>query len=148
MSAIKSTNPQDRKQKCTRTLALLWHKAHVERWMENSISVCKMKAHDTSPSGQDRNWELLENVATKLNIKSWPTIYSVKHPSAVECASLRWISAPPTQLSLLDNIQKKVVKAVGVEQDTVCCQLAIHSLRFRCIGCWQLMNSVFLFQRD
>ncbi|KAJ8364402.1 hypothetical protein SKAU_G00132340 [Synaphobranchus kaupii] len=73
----------------------------------------------------------LRRVASKLNTKSRSTIYKAQVRSIVEYASLSWMSAPPTQLGLLDNIQKAALKIIGVDQDTACSQLAIPSLHHR-----------------
>ena len=49
----------------------------------------------------------------------------------MEYASLSWMSAPPTHLGLLDNIQRKALKIIGVDQDTARETLSIDSLCHR-----------------
>ena len=49
----------------------------------------------------------------------------------MEHASLSWMSAPPTHLGLLDNIQRKALKIIGVDQDTASTTLSIDSLSHR-----------------
>lgn len=70
----------------------------------------------------------LRRVASKLNTKSRAIIYKAHVCSDMEYTSLSWINAPPTHLSLLDNIQKKALKVICVEQDTAPTQLTIPSL--------------------
>lgn len=73
----------------------------------------------------------LRRVASKLNTESRATIYKAHVRSVMEYASLSWMSAPPTHLCLLDNIQKKALKIIGVDQDTALSQLTIPSLHHR-----------------
>ncbi|XP_060796360.1 uncharacterized protein si:zfos-911d5.4 [Neoarius graeffei] len=49
----------------------------------------------------------------------------------MEYASLSWMSASPTHLGLLDNIQKKALKIIGEDQDTASTKLSIPSLGHR-----------------
>ena len=49
----------------------------------------------------------------------------------MEYASLCWIGASPTTLSLLDNIQKKAVKIIGVDEEYAHSKLNIASLHHR-----------------
>ena len=49
----------------------------------------------------------------------------------MEYACLCWISASSTTLSQLDNIQRKTLKIIGVNEATACTQLSIPSLTHR-----------------
>ena len=46
----------------------------------------------------------------------------------MEYSSLCWLNASPTNLTLLDNIQKKALKIIRSDEASPCAQLAITSL--------------------
>ena len=73
----------------------------------------------------------LRRVASKLTTESRATAYKLQVRSVMEYASLSWMSAPPTHLGLLDNIQRKALKIIGVDQDTARTTLSIDSLSHR-----------------
>ncbi|XP_060775509.1 uncharacterized protein LOC132885169 [Neoarius graeffei] len=73
----------------------------------------------------------LRRVASKLTTESRATVYKLQVHSVMEYASLSWMSASPTHLGLLDNIQKKVLKIIGVDQDTASTKHSISSLGHR-----------------
>ena len=58
-------------------------------------------------------------------------IYKSQVRSIMEYASLCWMNASPTNLSQLDNIQKKALKVIGVDEATALTQLNITSLLHR-----------------
>merc|ERR1712208_54020 len=71
----------------------------------------------------------LRRVASKLTTESRATVYKLQVRSVMEYASLTWMSAPPTHLGLLDNIQRKALRIIGVDQDSA--TLSIDSLSHR-----------------
>ena len=73
----------------------------------------------------------LRRVASKLTTESRATVYKLQVRSVMEYASLSWMSAPPTHLGLLDNIQRKALKIIGVDQDTASTTLSIDGLSHR-----------------
>ena len=73
----------------------------------------------------------LRKVANKLDIQGRATVYKAQVRSVMEYASLSWINATPSNLQQLDNIQKKALKVIGVDEDTACAQLNIPSLHHR-----------------
>ena len=73
----------------------------------------------------------LRKVANKLEAKGRSTVYKSQVRSIMEYASLSWANASPTILSQLDNIQKKALKIIGVNEATARSQLNITSLLHR-----------------
>ena len=73
----------------------------------------------------------LRKVANKLDCKGRATVYKAQVRSVMEYASLCWTNASPSTLSLLDNVQKKALKIIGVDDTTARTQLSIPSLAHR-----------------
>ena len=73
----------------------------------------------------------LRKVANKLDIQGRANVYKAQVRSLMEYASLSWMNAAPSHLQQLDNIQKKALKVIGVDEDTACKQLNIPSLHHR-----------------
>jgi hypothetical protein len=69
----------------------------------------------------------LRKVANKLDAKGRATVYKAQVRSIMEYASLSWINVSPTILNHLDNIQKKALKVIGVNEATALSQLNITS---------------------
>ena len=60
----------------------------------------------------------LRKVASKLDTKGRAAVYKAQIHSVVEYACLSWMNASPTNLSVFDNIQKKALKIIGVDEAT------------------------------
>ena len=73
----------------------------------------------------------LRKVANKLDIRGRATVYKAQVCSIMEYACLCWTSASSTTLSQLDNIQRKALKIIGVNEATASAQLSIPSLTLR-----------------
>ena len=73
----------------------------------------------------------LRKVANKLDAEGRATVYKSQVRSVMEYASLSWMNASPTHLSQLDNIQKKALKIIGVDEATALSRLNISSLLHR-----------------
>ena len=73
----------------------------------------------------------LRKVANKLDSEGRATVYKSQVRSVMEYASLSWINASPTILAQLDNIQKKALKVIGVDEATALSRLNITSLLHR-----------------
>ena len=73
----------------------------------------------------------LRKVANKLDAVGRATVYKSQVRSVMEYASLSWMNASPTNLCQLDNIQKKALKVIGVDEVTALSQLSITSLHHR-----------------
>jgi len=73
----------------------------------------------------------LRKVANKLNVEGRATVYKAQVRSIMEYASLCWINASPTILSQLDNIQRKALKIIGVDEISASTNMAIPSLHHR-----------------
>ena len=67
----------------------------------------------------------LRKVANKLDIRGRATVYKAQVRSILEYACLCWMNASPTTLCQLDNIQKKALKIIGVDEATARSQLSI-----------------------
>ena len=63
--------------------------------------------------------------------QSRATVYKAQVRSIMEYACLCWTSASSTTLSQLDNIQRKALKIIGVNEATARTQLSIPSLTHR-----------------
>ena len=73
----------------------------------------------------------LRKVANKLNRDCRATVYKAQVRSVMEYASLCWMNASPTTLSQLDNIQKKALKIISVDEVAACSSLSINTLNHR-----------------
>ena len=73
----------------------------------------------------------LRKVANKLDTEGIANVYKSQVRSVMEYASLSWVSASPTILSQLDNIQKKALRIIGIDEDTARSQLNMTSLHHR-----------------
>ena len=58
-------------------------------------------------------------------------VYKSQVRSVMEHASLSWMNATPTNLNLLDNIQRKALKVIGVDEVFARSKLNIPSLHHR-----------------
>ena len=70
----------------------------------------------------------LRKISSILDSKGIATVYKAQVCSVMEYSSLCWMNASPTNLALLDNIQKKALKIIRTDEATACAQLAITSL--------------------
>ena len=73
----------------------------------------------------------LRKIANLLDAEGRAVIYKSQVRSIMEYDSLCWINASPTNLRQLDNIQKKALKVIGVDEATALMQLNITSLLHR-----------------
>ncbi|XP_072017132.1 uncharacterized protein [Amphiura filiformis] len=73
----------------------------------------------------------LRRVANKLDVKWRATVYKAQVRSVMEYASLCWMSASTTTLKLLDSIQSKTLRIIGVDEQQVRMDLNIPSLHHR-----------------
>ena len=73
----------------------------------------------------------LRKLANKLDINGRAVVYKAQIRSIMEYAPLCWINASPTILSMLDNIQKKALKVIGVDEATAHLSLSIPKLTHR-----------------
>jgi hypothetical protein len=97
--------------------------------VDSKLTWAKHISNITARAGQRLG--ALRRVATKLDMKGRSTVYKAQVRSVMEYASLCWIGASPTTLSLLDKIQKKAVKIIGVEEKLALSKLNIASLHHR-----------------
>ena len=65
---------------------------------------------------QDISW-VLRRVANKLDIRGRATVYKAQVRSVMEYALLSWTSASTTNLGLLDSIQRKALRIIGVSKE-------------------------------
>ena len=72
----------------------------------------------------------LRKISSILDSKCVATVYKAQVRS-VMYSSLCWLNASPTNLTLLDNIQKKALKIIRTDEASACAQLAITSLLHR-----------------
>ena len=77
----------------------------------------------------------LRKVANKLNRYCRATVYKAKVHSVMEYASLCWMNDSPTTLSQLDNIQKKALKIIGVDEVAACSSLSHTHPESQTSGC-------------
>ncbi|XP_072020331.1 uncharacterized protein [Amphiura filiformis] len=75
--------------------------------------------------------EALRRVANKLDVKGKATVYKAQVCSFMEYASLCWMSASTTTLKLLDSIQSKALRIIGVDEQQARIDLNIPSLHHR-----------------
>ena len=73
----------------------------------------------------------LRRVANKLDAKGRATVYKAQVRSVMEYASLCWMSASTTSLKLLDSIQSKALRIIGVNEQQARLELNIPSLLHR-----------------
>ena len=73
----------------------------------------------------------LRKVANKLDTEGKANVCKSQVRSVMEYASLSCVSASPTILSQLDNIQKKALRIIGIDEDTARSQLNMTSLLHR-----------------
>ena len=73
----------------------------------------------------------LHKISSILDSKGVATVYKAQVRSVMEYSSLCWLNASPTNLTLLDNIQKKALKIIRTDEASACAQLAITSLFHR-----------------
>ena len=73
----------------------------------------------------------LRRVANKLDVSGRATVYKAQVRSVMEYASLSWMSASTTTLGLLDSIQKKALRIIGVSEEEARTELNITSLHQR-----------------
>ena len=97
--------------------------------MDSKLTWVKHISNTTARAGQKLG--ALRRVSNKLDIRGRATVYKAQVRSVMEYASLCWIGASPTTLSLLDNIQKKAVKIIGVDEKYAHTKLNIASLHHR-----------------
>ena len=73
----------------------------------------------------------LRRVANKLDKTGRATVYKAQVRSVMEYASLSWMSASPTTLGLLDSIQRKALRVIGVDEEEARSKLNITTLHQR-----------------
>ena len=73
----------------------------------------------------------LRRVANKLDKRGRATVYKAQVRSVMEYASLAWMSASPTTLGLLDSIQRKALRVIGVDEHEATSELNISTLHQR-----------------
>ena len=96
---------------------------------DSKLSWSKHVSSIASRAGQKLG--ALRKVANKLDIRGSATVYKAQVRSIMGYACLCWTSAPSTTLSQLDNIQRKALKIIGVNEATARTQLLIPSLTHR-----------------
>ena len=72
----------------------------------------------------------LRRIAPKLDVSGRATVYKAQIRSVMEYASLCWMSASTT-LQLLERIQKKALKIIGIDSDEARANFNIPSLHHR-----------------
>ena len=97
--------------------------------VDSKLTWVKHISKTTARAGQKLG--ALRRVANKLDVKGKATVYKAQVRSVMEYAPLCWIGASPTTLSLLDNIQRKAVKIIGVDEKYAQSKLNITSLHHR-----------------
>ena len=70
----------------------------------------------------------IRSVSNRLDSKGRATVYKAQVRSVVEYASLCWMSASSTTLQLLDSIQNKALRIIGVDAQQARTQLNIFPL--------------------
>ncbi|CAH1244388.1 Hypp7294 [Branchiostoma lanceolatum] len=73
----------------------------------------------------------LRRVAHKFNTNGRSTVYKAQVRSIMEYAFLCWMSAPTTSLKLMDSIQRKALRIIGVNEQQARLELNIPSLHNR-----------------
>ena len=84
----------------------------------------------------------LRRIAPKLDVSGRATVYKAQIRSVMEYASLCWMSASTTTLQLLERIQKKALKIIGIDSDEARANFSIPSLHHRC----QVAAAVILYK--
>ena len=97
--------------------------------VDSKLTWGKHISNTTARAGQKLG--ALRRVANKLDVKGKSTVYKAQVRSVMEYAPLCWIGASPTTLSLLDNIQRKALKIIGVDEKFAQSKLNIASLHHR-----------------
>ena len=96
---------------------------------DSKLSWSKHVSSIASRAGQKLG--ALRKVANKLDIRGRANVYKAQVRSRMEYACLCWTSASSTTLSQLENIQRKALKIIGVNEATARTQLSIPSLTHR-----------------
>ena len=73
----------------------------------------------------------LRRIVPKLDISGRASVYKAQIRSVTEYASLRWMNASATTLSLLDRIQKQALHIIGINKEEAQSKLNIPSLHQR-----------------
>ena len=97
--------------------------------IDSKLTWAKHISNIASRAGQKLG--ALRRVANKLDRRGRATVYKAQVRSVMEYASLSWMSASPTSLGLLDSIQKKALRIIGVDRDEARKELNITSLHQR-----------------
>ena len=97
--------------------------------IDSKLTWTKHVSNIASRAGQKLG--ALRRVAHKLDRRGRATVYKAQVRSVMEYASLSWMSASPTTLGLLDSIQRKALRIIGVDEDEARSELNISSLHER-----------------
>ena len=97
--------------------------------IDNKLTWKKHISNVSSRAGQRLG--ALRRIAPKLDVCGRATVYKAQIRSVMEYASLCWMSASTTSLQLLDRIQKKALRIIGIESDEECANFNIPSLSHR-----------------
>ena len=97
--------------------------------IDNKLTWKKHISNVSSRAGQKLG--ALRRVANKLDVRGRATVYKAQVRSVMEYASLSWMSASATTLSLLDSIQRKALRIIGICEETARTELNITSLHQR-----------------
>ena len=101
----------------------------ISRKRNKKLTWTKHITNLTARAGQKLG--ALRRVATKLDVAGKATIYKSQIRSVMEYASLCWMNASTTALGLLDSIQRKALRVIGVNEEDAQSQLNIPSLQHR-----------------
>ena len=97
--------------------------------IDSKLTWTKHISNITSRAGQKLG--ALRRIANKLNVGSRATVYKAQVRSVMEYASLSWMGASPTTLGLLDSIQRKALRIIGISEDEASSKLKITPLHQR-----------------
>ena len=97
--------------------------------VDRKLTWSKHISNITTRAGQKLG--ALRRVSTKLDTSGRATIYKAQVRSVMEYASLSWLNASATTLRLLDRIQSKALRIIGVDEEQARLNLNIPPLQHR-----------------
>jgi len=97
--------------------------------VDSKLTWTKHISNVSSRAGQKLG--ALRRVSNKLDVRGRATVYKAQVRSVMEYASLSWMSASTTTLGLLDSIQRKALRIIGVSEEEARTELNITSLHQR-----------------
>ena len=97
--------------------------------VDRKLTWSKHISNITTRAGQKLG--ALRRVASKLDVSGRAMVYKAQVRSVMEYASLCWLNASATTLRLLDQIQNKALRIIGVNEEQARLDLNIPTLHHR-----------------